>query len=211
MRLMSHLPAVIVLSLAVATPVLGQREHRLPPPSTAECAAASSAVRLRGKSYGEALFALSLCPVRGPDALLAEWAAPPTDPEELYGLGDASRTMRDQRLLNRITTMAMADGTPSDLRDALVNVLVGYVAREVWVSIEDGCWEYTVSTASDLVTDGAQPLNRAQTDRKVLEIVRALESRGVLGTKAMCSQGLSQWLEWRINLVRPDLTRPLLR
>lgn len=211
MRLMSYLPGVIVLSLAIATPVLGQREQRLPPPSTAECAAASSAVRLRARSYGEALFALSICPVRGAEVLLAEWATAPTDPEALYALGDASRTMRDQRLFNGIATMALADGTPPHLRHALVNVLIGYVVRNAWVSFEDGCWEYAVSTASYLVTDGAHPLNRAQTDRKVLEIVRALESRGLLGTKVLCAQKLSHWLDSRINPVRPDRTQPLLR
>lgn len=205
---LSYLPGALLLSLALATPAMGQRVERLPAPSPAECDAAAGAGPLRARDYGEALFTLSICPVRGAEALLAEWETPPSDRVALDALGEASRTMRDQRLFNGIATRALADGTPPDQRHALVNVLIGYVDRSTRVWFEGGCWEYAVSTASPLVTDGSQPLDRAQTDRRVLEIVRALESRGLLGTKALCAQKLSQWVDSRVNPVRPDPSRP---
>ena len=78
MRPTMYLPVALVLSLIGAKPALGQREQRLPPRSADGCAEAARTARLRARdTYGEAVFALWLCPDRGPEALLAEWAARP--------------------------------------------------------------------------------------------------------------------------------------
>ena len=212
MRPTMYLPVALVLSLISATPALAQREQGLPPPSAERCAEAARTARLRSGNYFEAVFALGLCPDRGPEALLAEWAAPPSGEGDIYALGEASRTLRDQRLFEGIGRMALADETPLALRHALVNVLVGHVARGMRVSLQEGCWQYTLSTGPRLVTDGARPLDRAQASRRVVEIVRALESRGVLGTTwAACANQLSGWLESKVNPVRPEVLQPPLR
>ncbi len=213
MRPTRYLPVALILSLIGAQPALGQREQRLPPRSAEGCAEAARTARLRARdTYGEAVFALGLCPDRGPEALLAEWAARPADRDDLYALGEASRTLRDQRLFEGVGRMALADETPLALRHALVNVLVGYVVRNTRVFLQEGCWQYTLSTAPALVTDGAQPLDRAEAGRRVVEIVRALEGRGKLGTTwAACANELSGWLESQVSPVRPDIVQPPLR
>ena len=108
--------------------------------------------------------------------------------------------------------MALADETPRELRHALVNVLVGYIARGIWFTLEDGCWQLGVSTGEGPVADGAQPLAPSWTGRRVIEIVRALEDQEVLVTSASCpNRRLSRWLESQVNPVRPDTIQPPLR
>lgn len=213
MRPTMYLPVALILSLIGAQPAWGQRGERLPTLSAEQCAQAARTARLRARgTYGEAVFALGLCPDRGPEALLAEWAARPADRDDLYALGEASRTLRDQRLLEGIGRMALADETPRELRHALVNVLVGYIARGIWFTLEDGCWQLGVSTGAGPVADGAQPLDRSRTGRRVIEIVRALEDREVLVTSASCpNRRLSRLLESEVSSVRPDVLRPPIR
>ena len=204
MRPMIYLPVALAVSLIGATPAPGQGEPRLPPPSAERCADAARTARLRAQdTYGEAVFTLGFCPDRGPDALLREWTSPPAGEGALYALGEASRTLRDRRMLEGIGRMVLAEDIPSDLRHELVNVLVGYVDRGTRVSLREGCWQYTFSAGSGLVTDGAQPLDPSQAGRGVVEIVRLLEGREKLGTTwAACSHELSAWLESKVAL--PD-------
>jgi hypothetical protein len=110
------------------------------------------------------------------------WDNPPSDPTTLRLLTDVTGQIRDQRLLDKMTALAVNPAGTKHARLSAIAVLVSYFDPHVFIlfpAIADGTLsarEYVRfgSRPDPSVRDGAVPLNTQNTRSRVHSTLRAL-------------------------------------
>lgn len=135
------LSLVGVSSLALASPLLAQPGgERADPHLRNDCRLAAQVIRTgnpaprRGWAYG----VIRRCDESGPSVLAEVWrAAPPTQPDRLAELFNATRDFNDRRVVDAVADVARERSAPDATRIYAMALLFNYAVPGLYIDIED--------------------------------------------------------------------------